>query len=68
VQAQQRKVLVELVEALVQGGPGALSQVMAEQWHQAGDDAGRMRVIIDQVAQLTDSAALSWHRRLTASA
>ena len=29
----------------------------------AADDAARLRVIIDQVASLTDSSALAWHRR-----
>jgi dGTPase len=66
-QAQQRAVLTELVAALGEQGPAALSPVMAQQWLEAPDEPARLRVVIDQVAQLTDSAALSWHRRLTAS-
>ena len=60
----QRRVLTDLVEAVLDAGEPALSRVMRENWRHAGDDAERLRVVIDQVAQLTDSAALSWHRRL----
>jgi len=35
-------------------------------WKAAGDDAARLRVVIDQVASLTDPAALEWHRTLLA--
>ncbi len=64
VQAEQRRVLTELVEVLLARGEPALSQVMRESWRLAQDEAGRLRVVIDQVAQLTDSSALGWHRRL----
>ena len=30
----------------------------------AGTDAERLRVVVDQVAVLTDSSALAWHARL----
>ena len=33
-------------------------------WHAAPDDAGRLRVVIDQVASLTDAQAVSWHSAL----
>jgi dGTPase len=39
--------------------------VFAPIWRAAPDDAARLRVVIDQVASLTDPAALSWHRTLT---
>jgi dGTPase len=64
--ARQRAVLSELVEALLQAGEDALSTVMREVWREADSDAGRLRVVIDQVAQLTDSSALAWHARLVA--
>jgi dGTPase len=60
----QRRVLTELVEALFAAGERELSPVLREDWRAAGDDAGRLRVAIDQVAQLTDSAARAWHGRL----
>jgi len=28
-----------------------------------GDDAGRRRALVDQVASLTDASALAWHAR-----
>lgn len=62
--ASQRRIVDQLVEALLARGEAALSPVLAESWRQAGDDRQRLRVVIDQVAQLTDSAALGWHSRL----
>jgi len=62
--SRQRRVLTELVEVLVQRGEPALSQVMRDSWRQADGESGRLRVVIDQVAQLTDSSALAWHRQL----
>ena len=32
--------------------------------HAAADDAARLRVVIDQVASLTDASAVAWHERL----
>ena len=68
----QRVVLRELVEALVGGladtGASALSPALRESWLNAADDAARLRVVIDEVAQLTDSGAVATHRRLTAPA
>ena len=63
-QTRQRVVLSELVERLFAGGEAGLSPVMRESWHRATGDAGRLRVVIDQVAQLTDSSALAWHDQL----
>jgi len=62
--AGQRRMLTELVEALLAGGEPALSLVLRPSWRAAETDADRLRVVIDQVAQLTDSAALAWHDRL----
>ena len=64
-QSRQRDLLVELAEVLAAGAPGALDPGLAPQWHDA-DDAGRLRIVVDQVAQLTDSSAVSWHGRLVA--
>ena len=65
-QSEQRRVLIELVEALLKRGEPALSQTLRESWRQAEGESERLRVVIDQVAQLTDSSALAWHRRLVA--
>jgi len=57
-------ILRELVTTLVARAPEALDPVFAPMWRAAPDDAARLRVVIDQVASLTDPAALAWHRRL----
>ena len=61
---QQRDLLTGLVEALLDRGPDALETPFAEDWKAAADDAGRSRVVIDQVASLTDASAVAWHDRL----
>jgi dGTPase len=63
---RQRELLQGLVEALCARGPDALDPVFAPLWRQARDDAGRLRVVVDQVASLTDPAAIAWHERLCA--
>jgi dGTPase len=61
---RQREVLADLVDALVARAPAVLEPAFAADWLQAADDAARLRVVVDQVASLTDGSALDWHRRL----
>ncbi|GGL18069.1 deoxyguanosinetriphosphate triphosphohydrolase-like protein [Mangrovihabitans endophyticus] len=61
---RQRQILTELVEALSRRAPDDLDALFAPQWKAAPDDAARLRVVIDQVASLTDHAAVAWHERL----
>jgi dGTPase len=61
---RERDVLRELVAVLVDRAPEALDPLFAPLWRDAPDDRARLRVVIDQVASLTDPAALAWHRRL----
>ena len=61
---RQRELLRELVEALVDRGPDALDRPFADDWHAAVDDAGRLRVVLDQVASLTDQSAVARHTTL----
>ncbi|MGH8862918.1 MAG: deoxyguanosinetriphosphate triphosphohydrolase, partial [Jatrophihabitantaceae bacterium] len=63
-QAWQRSVLADLVSAVHEGAPATLDRSLAAAWHAAASDADRLRVVIDQVAQLTDTSALAWHARL----
>jgi dGTPase len=63
-QARQRELLAELVEALAADAPGSLEVGLREDWLAAPDDAARWRVVIDQVAVLTDQQAVAWHARL----
>ena len=64
MQARQRELLVELGEALLAGAPGSLDPVLAQDWHDASDDAARLRVVVDQVALLTDQQAVARHTAL----
>jgi dGTPase len=63
LQVRQRELLGELVEALAEE-PGHLDPLFAADHAAAGDDAGRRRAVLDQVASLTDASALVWHERL----
>jgi dGTPase len=63
-QARQRELLAELVEAVAAGAPDTLTGLLSGGWHKAADDAARLRVVIDQVAQLTDTSAIAWHAKL----
>jgi dGTPase len=63
--AREQEILRDLVAALVVRAPSALDPVFAPLFAAAPDDAARLRVVIDQVASLTDAAALEWHARLT---
>ena len=63
MQARQRELLHELVATLVARGPAGLDPVRAEDWAVAPDDRARLRVVLDQVALLTDQQAVAWHRR-----
>lgn len=60
---QQRTLLADLVDALFEAGPSALEPLFAENWRQTNDDNERLRVVIDQVASLTDASASRWHAR-----
>jgi len=64
VMSAQRELVAELVEALADRAPAALDRPFADDWRAAPDDASRLRVVIDQVASLTDASAVHWHERL----
>jgi dGTPase len=63
-QARERTLLTELVGAILDGVPDTLDAGFAPAWKEAESDAARLRVVVDQVAQLTDSSAVHWHERL----
>ncbi len=62
--ADQRELLTELVQGLWKSAPAGLDAASAADFAAAGDDAARFRVVVDQVASLTDASAVSWHQRL----
>jgi dGTPase len=64
VQARQRELIAELCTALLQRAPEPLDPALGLAWRQARDDSARLRVIIDQVASLTDAQAVRWHAAL----
>jgi len=66
LQSRQREVIIELVTGLADRAPDALDPALGPEWLAAGDDAARLRVVVDQVAGLTDLSAPVWHARLTA--
>jgi dGTPase len=63
IYAQQREVLAQLADALW-AAPDGLDVGFAADWAGASDDTARRRVVVDQVASLTDVSAAAWHARL----
>ena len=65
-QARERQLITELTQAVLSGAPAALDPMFAAAFDSAADDSARCRVVIDQIASLTDTSAISWHQRLCA--
>jgi dGTPase len=62
--ADQQALLKDLVEHVYEHAPISLDSFFLADWQQAGDDAARLRVVIDQVASLTDPGAIALHSEL----
>jgi dGTPase len=60
----ERGLLSELVDVLSERGAEALDQMFAADYAKASSEADRTRVVVDQVASLTDVSATGWHARL----
>jgi dGTPase len=67
IMVRQRELLAELVARLAHRGPSALERPFADDWDAAADDGARLRVVIDQVASLTDASAVALHAELVAT-
>ncbi|MFJ7772318.1 deoxyguanosinetriphosphate triphosphohydrolase [Streptomyces sp. NPDC097107] len=65
LRADQRVVVAELAEALTARAPDGLDPQFRALFDGAADDRARKRVIVDQIASLTDASARSLHARLT---
>jgi dGTPase len=63
-QARERELIAELAAAVQAGAPGTLDPALRPGYEAAGSDAARLRLVVDQVAALTDTSAIAWHRRL----
>jgi dGTPase len=66
-QAREREVISELAEAVLAGAPVTLDPIFRPEFESAEDDRARLRVVVDQIASLTDTSATAWHHRLRAS-
>ncbi|WP_207457651.1 deoxyguanosinetriphosphate triphosphohydrolase [Desertivibrio insolitus] len=64
IYAQQRELLADLADVLLDAGPAELDPGFAADWRAATTDAARKRAVVDQVASLTDQSAIAWHERL----
>ncbi|WP_131741117.1 deoxyguanosinetriphosphate triphosphohydrolase [Actinomadura roseirufa] len=64
VRARQRTLITELAELMLAGAPGTLDPGFRAAYVEAGDDAARLRAVVDQIASLTDLSAIARHRML----
>ncbi|MFJ8041447.1 deoxyguanosinetriphosphate triphosphohydrolase [Kitasatospora sp. NPDC096147] len=67
LRARQRIVIAELADSLARSAPYGLDPVFADLYREAEDDRAALRVVIDQIATLTDASALALHSRLVES-
>ena len=63
-QARERELIAELAAAVLAGAPQTLEPVLRPAYRAAGSDPARLRVVVDQIASLTDTSAIAWHDRL----
>lgn len=63
-QSAERELVTELAAAVMTGAPATLDPLLRPAWQAAGSDQASCRVVVDQVASLTDTSAKAWHRRL----
>ncbi|MGO1317323.1 MAG: deoxyguanosinetriphosphate triphosphohydrolase [Cellulomonadaceae bacterium] len=61
---RQRQIIKDLVEVLLERAPLVLETPFAGDCIVAEDDDARLRVVVDQVASLTDVSAAQWHAHL----
>ena len=62
--AKQREVIKDLVEEIYKAAPEVLDPIYLDDWAKASSEKEKLRVVIDQVASLTDPAAYALHARL----
>ncbi|OKL54079.1 deoxyguanosinetriphosphate triphosphohydrolase [Bowdeniella nasicola] len=60
----QRTTLFDLADALMNSNGADLEPAFAADWHAASGESERLRVVVDQLASLTDTSARQWHARL----
>lgn len=62
-QQRQRERIHRLAEWMWTTAPGAFDPLLHRDWEEAGDDAARTRVVVDQIASLTESQLERLERR-----
>ena len=62
---KQQVVIRELVEMLYAKAPLELDPIFEDDWKDANNDGERLRVVIDQIASLTDPGAYALHAHLS---
>ena len=65
--AKQQVVIHELVEMLFEAAPAELDPIFKEDWKLAQNDSQRLRIVIDQIASLTDPGAYALHAHLSSA-
>ena len=60
---RQDEVIARLVEELLRREGGDLDPWLRVFWDGAGSDEERLRVVVDQVASLTDVSVIRWYDR-----
>jgi len=63
--AKQQVVIHDLVQMLFAAAPRELDPIFEDDWQQATNDAMRLRIVIDQIASLTDPGAYALHAHLS---
>ena len=65
--ATQQQVIVDLVEAVREQAPSSLESFFLQEWNRATTEREKMRVVIDQIASLTDVGAYALHEQFSMS-
>ena len=65
--ATQQQVIVDLVEAVREQAPSSLESFFLQEWNRATTEREKMRVVIDQIASLTDVGAYALHEQFQMS-
>ena len=60
----EQSLIKELVEKVLASAPTTRESFFLQDWQRATSDAQKLRVVIDQVASLTDPGAIALHARL----
>ena len=62
--AKQQEVIIDLVQAVRESAPSTLESFFLQEWNRASSEREKMRVVIDQIASLTDVGAYALHQEL----